>query len=133
MASNPFPPSQAARYTDLSALITTPESSTAGGEGAAAARTFPSEDTIAALLHARARAELPYTRVSPSGTDYIVVNPLRVLAGLNDESSKGYAEDVARTDGGIGGDPRQPSVYELAGRVWLLMSRQRETQTVIYE
>ncbi|WOO78655.1 Chitin synthase 6 [Vanrija pseudolonga] len=135
MASNPFPPTQAARYTDLSALIQTPESSStaaAGGE-AAAARTFPSEDTIAALLHARARAELPYTRVSPSGTDYIVVNPLRVLSGLNDESSKGYAEDVARTDGGIGGDPRQPSVYELAGRVWLLMSRQRETQTVIYE
>jgi chitin synthase len=93
---------------------------------------MPTEDTIAALLHARARAELPFTRVSPSGTDYVVVNPLRVLAGLNEEHRRGYQEDIERPDGGMGNE-RQPSAYELAGRVWLLMTRQQEDQTVLYK
>lgn len=125
-ANNPFPPSKAAQYADLSSLIEHHD-----GEGVQA--RMPSEDTIAALLHARARAELPYTRVSPSGTDYVVVNPLRVLSGLNEESRRGYQDDIDRTDGGLGGEPRQPSVYELAGRVWLLMTRQQEDQTVLFK
>jgi len=127
MASNVnFPASLAAEHLDLTSLISISES----GEGNV---NYPSEDTIAALLHARARAELPYTRVSPSGTEYIVLNPLRALQCLNEESRKAYQEDVERTDGGIGGHTRQPSAYELAGRAWLLMSRQRECQTIIFQ
>lgn len=127
-AHNPFPPTKAAQYADLSSLIEQHD-----GEGAQGSR-MPSDDTIAALLHARARSELPYTRVSPSGTDYIVVNPLRALSCLNEESRRGYEQDIDRTDGGVSGsEPRQPSVYELAGRVWLLMTRQQEDQTVLFK
>lgn len=127
MAGNPtFSSAQATELADLTSLISYPED----GVGAP---TYPSDDTIAALLHARSRFEQAYTRVSPSGTDYVVVNPLRSLQSLNEESRKGYQDDVERTDGGIGGEPRQPSVYELAGRVWLLMSRQRECQTVVFQ
>jgi chitin synthase len=127
MATNiNFPASLAAEHLDLTSLITTSEN----GDGAV---TYPSEDTIAALLHARARSEHPYTRISPSGSEYIVLNPLRALQCLNEENRKAYQDDVERTDGGIGGQPRQPSAYELAGRVWLLMSRQRECQTVVFQ
>ena len=121
-----FVPSQAAQYADLTALITSPD-------GESSAKVYPTEDTIAALLHARCRAELPYTRVSPSGTDYVVVNPRRHLQCLNEDSRKGYEEDITATDGGVGNEPRHPSAYELAGRVWLLMSRRRECQTIVYQ
>lgn len=130
MSGNPFPPTQAARYHDLTSLITAPE----GDDGATKSTVFPTEDTIAAILHARARAELPYTRVSPSGTEYIVVNPLRILSCLNDESKRQYEDATQRTDGGIADEePQQPNVYELAGRTWLLMHRQQEDQTIIYQ
>ncbi|BEJ14553.1 hypothetical protein CspHIS471_0403200 [Cutaneotrichosporon sp. HIS471] len=123
MATNPFSASKAAQHADLSSLIE--------HDDGTQAQRMPSEDTIAALLHARARAELPFTRVSPSGTDYVVVNPLRVLSGLNEEHRRAYQADIERPDGGLGNE-RQPSAYELAGRVWLLMARQQEDQTVLY-
>jgi chitin synthase len=125
MASNiNFSAGAAAHHYDLTRLITTNE------EGEV---SYPTEDTIAALLHARARSEHPYTRVSPSGTEYVVLNPLRALGCLNDENKKTYREDVDRTDGGIDGQSRQPSPYDLAGRLWLLMTRQRESQTVVFQ
>lgn len=124
-----FTAAQAAQVHDLCSLISSAHSGSSGE-----AVVFPTEDTITALLHARARAELPYIRVSPSGTDYIVVNPLRVLQCLNEASRKGYEDDIEQTDGGNGGpDQRQPSVYELAGRAWLLMSRRSECQTIVYQ
>lgn len=127
MSGNPFPPSEAARIHSLTELIS---ASDEGGQST----VFPNDDTIAALLHARARAELPYTRVSSSGTEYIVVNPLRILGCLNEESRRGYEDDIERTDGGIvDEDKRQPNAYELAGRVWLLMKRQKEDQTIVYQ
>jgi hypothetical protein len=61
----------------------------------------------------------------------VVVNPLRVLGSLGEESRRGYQEDIEgfeklQVDRGA-------SVYELAGRVWMLMQRRRESQSVIYQ
>lgn len=123
MATNPIPAAKAAQHADLTSLIE-------HDEGAEASR-MPTEDTIAAYLHARARAELQFTRVSASGTDYVVINPLRVLSSSNEEHRRAYQADIERPDGGVGNE-RQPSAYELAGRVWLLMTRQQEDQTVLY-
>lgn len=141
MSGNPFPPTVAAKYHDLISLIAAPEDddgATATGTPtptpATKSTVYPTEDTIAALLHARARAELPYTRVSSSGTDYIIVNPLRTLSCLNEESRRAYQDDIERTDGGVvEEDPLQPSAYELAGRAWLLMQRQKEDQTIVFQ
>jgi len=49
---------------------------------------------------------------------------------MAEESRKGYQADI---EGREGGDERQPSVYELAGRIWLLMSRRKESQSVVYQ
>lgn len=59
-----------------------------------------------------------------------------------DEASRrryqGAIEDVGKGKGragddGGGGDADQPHVYEVAGRVWMLMTRKRESQGIIYQ
>lgn len=132
----------AARLHDLTSLITTVGSANApassSSHAAAAAgpsrKLYPSDDSIVNALHLRSRIEHPYTRVSPSGREYVAVNPLRMLGCMGEESRKAYQKDIEDTDGSDGrADGRQPSVYELAGRVWLLMSRQRESQSIVYQ
>lgn len=136
-----FTPGSAPSYPSLSTLL--PPSSTPNTGPSSPGRprpTLPSEDHITALLQARARAELPYTRVGPSGTDYVVVNPLRMLGSMDEASRRAYQgaiEDVGKGKGraGDGGTERadQPHVYEVAGRVWMLMSRKKESQGIIYQ
>lgn len=134
MAATAFSAAEAGRIHTLTDLITSPPTAGSTTSPGPARTIYPNDDTITALLAARSRSEHPYVRLSNSGTDYVVVNPLRVLGCLNEESRKGYEREIQGTDSeqreGLG---LQPSVYELAGRVWLLMSRRKETQAVVYQ
>lgn len=122
---------EATRLHILTSLISSvPSASPNPNSPGPARKVYPNDDAIVTLLQSRARSELPYTRVSPSGTDYVVVNPLRTLGSLGEESRKGYQRDIESTDRGEG---KQPNVYELAGRVWHLMTRRKESQSVIYQ
>lgn len=94
-----------------------------------ASTVFPTDDQITSLLHARSRAEHPYIRVGSSGREYVVINPLRTLGCLNEESRERYTNVIENG----GKDDLQPSVYELAGRVWYLMTRRKESQAVVFQ
>ena len=134
MATTTFPAAEAGRIHTLTDLISSSSTDGSTNSPGPARTIYPNDDTITALLASRARSEHPYVRLSNSGTDYVVVNPLRVLGCLNEESRKGYEKEIQGTESeqraGLG---LQPSVYELAGRVWLLMSRRKETQAVVYQ
>lgn len=124
--------SEASRIHNLTSLISTvPSASPNPNSPGPSRKIYPNDDSIVAVLQARSRSELPYSRVSPSGLDYVVVNPLRVLGCLGEESRKGYQRDIDSTNRAE--EERQPNVYELAGRVWSLMTRRRESQSVIYQ
>lgn len=99
------------------------------GSGSAR-KVFPTDDQITTLLHARSRGEHPYIRVGTSGREYVVMNPLRQLGCMNDESRQRY---TAAVEGDEVDEGLQPSVYELAGRVWYLMTRRRESQAVVLQ
>lgn len=58
------------------------------------------------------------------------MNPLRTLGCLNEESRARYSSNIENE--GIE-DKLQPSVYDLAGKVWYLMTRRKESQAVIYQ
>ena len=96
------------------------------------ATVHPSDDTILSVLQARFRADQPYTRVGPSGL--IVVNPYKTLANVNDVSAKEYEErcykDTSLPLPG-GPAPLQPHLYDLAARVYLMMRRRNQSQSVI--
>lgn len=90
----------------------------------------PSEEQLAGCLLARFRADLPYTRIGSS--TLVVVNPLKALANLNDASASDYVQrEYADSSPGAGGT-MQPHLYELAGRVYLVMRRRVESQAVIF-
>ncbi|KAF9477858.1 chitin synthase [Pholiota conissans] len=97
-----------------------------------AATIYPSDDTILAVLQARFRADLPYTRIG--STNLVCVNPYKTLANVNDVSAKDY-EDQSYRDTSLpmvdSPRPLQPHLYDLAARVYLLMQRRRESQSVI--
>jgi chitin synthase len=134
MATTAFPAAEAGRIHTLTDLITSQSIEGPSTSPGPARTIYPNDDTVTALLAARARSEHPYVRLSNSGTDYVVVNPLRALGCLNEESRKGYEAEIEKTDSeqreGLG---LQPSIYDLAGRVWLLMSRRKESQAVVYQ
>ncbi|PPQ77158.1 hypothetical protein CVT25_010786 [Psilocybe cyanescens] len=96
------------------------------------ATIYPSDDTILAVLQARFRADLPYTRVG--ATNLIAVNPYKTLANINDVSAKDYEERSYKdTSLPMVNSPRplQPHLYDLAARVYLLMRRRNESQGVV--
>ena len=87
---------------------------------------YPSDDTILAVLQARFRADLPYTRIGTSN--------LLVVANVNDVSAKEYEERSYKdTSLPMLDSPRplQPHLYDLAARVYLLMRRRNESQAVV--
>ncbi|KAL7420389.1 hypothetical protein Q5752_005359 [Cryptotrichosporon argae] len=93
--------------------------------------SHPTDDSLAAYLQSRSRSEHPYTRLNAS--DYVLVNPLRALSCLNDANREAHEEEVRRTDGGrVGSDAPEASIFEVAGRTWLLASRTRGSQAVIF-
>ena len=132
MSTANMSPAEASRTHSLSSPISSP----ASGSSPGAARTlYPTDECITSLLASRSRQDLPYTRVGGSGTSYVVVNPLRLLESLGEESRTAYQRDVEGVDGRRDSreGERQPSVYDLAGRVWMLMARQKESQSIVYQ
>ena len=99
----------------------------------ASTTVYPSDDTILAVLQARFRADLPYTSLGSS--NLVVINPLKVLANINDVSAKEYEERCYKdTSVPTAGSPRalQPHPYELAAKVYLLMKQRNESQAVVF-
>ncbi|KAF9241812.1 glycosyltransferase family 2 protein [Melanogaster broomeanus] len=96
------------------------------------ATVYPTDDAVLAVLSARFRADLPYTRIGSTGL--VIVNPYKTLANVNDASAKEYEERCYKdTKLGLADSrrPPQPHVYELAAKIYLLMRRRNETQAVI--
>ncbi|KAF8967535.1 chitin synthase [Flammula alnicola] len=96
------------------------------------ATIYPSDDAILAVLQARFRADLPYTRIGT--TNLVAVNPYKTLASVNDVSAKEYEEQSYKdTSLPMVNSPRplQPHLYDLAARVYLLMRRRNESQGVV--
>ncbi|KAJ3513631.1 hypothetical protein NLJ89_g2840 [Agrocybe chaxingu] len=96
------------------------------------ATVYPSDDAILAVLQARFRADLPYTRIGT--TNLVAVNPYKTLANVNDVSSKEYEERSYKdTNLPMVDSPRplQPHLYDMAARVYLLMRRRNESQAVV--
>ncbi|PPQ66863.1 hypothetical protein CVT24_008571 [Panaeolus cyanescens] len=96
------------------------------------ATIYPSDDAILAVLQARFRADLPYTRIG--STNLVAVNPYKTLANVNDVSAKEYEERSYKdTSLPMVDSPRplQPHLYDLAARVYLLMRRRNQSQGVL--
>ena len=115
--------SQAVTTGDLTDLISSSSSAT----------VYPSDDTILSVLQARFRADLPYSRIG--ATNIVVVNPYKSLANVNDLSQKEY-EDRSYKDTSLplpgANPPLQPHLFDLAARMYLLMRRRNESQSVIF-
>ncbi|KAG8699047.1 hypothetical protein FRC08_005534, partial [Ceratobasidium sp. 394] len=101
---------------DLTALV----SSTGGST------VYPSEETILGILQTRFRADEPYVRIA--STTLVVVNPLKALASVNDLSAAEYAKLARAAE-----KPHlQPHIYELAARVYAMMKRTGNPQSVVF-
>ena len=120
------PPSvqtQAVQSGDLIDLVSSSTSTT----------VYPSDDTILSVLQARFRQDLPYTRIGAS--NFVVVNPYKALASVNDVNAKDYEERCYKdTSLPLPGSPAplQPHLYDLAARVYLMMRRRNESQSIIF-
>ena len=115
--------SQAVQSGDLIDLVSSSTSTT----------VHPSDDTILSVLQSRFRQDLPYTRIGAA--NYVVVNPYKALASVNDISAKEYEERCYKdTSLPLPGSapPLQPHLYDLAARVYLMMRRRNQSQSVIF-
>ncbi|KAF9443985.1 glycosyltransferase family 2 protein [Macrolepiota fuliginosa MF-IS2] len=98
----------------------------------AQATIYPNDDALLAVLQARFRADLPYSRIGTS--NLVVVNPYKSLANVNDVSAREYEERCYKdTALPVVDSPRplQPHLYEQAAKVYLLMRRRQESQAVL--
>ncbi|KAH9939246.1 chitin synthase [Epithele typhae] len=113
---------QAIASGDLTDLVSSSSSAT----------VYPSDDTLLAVLQARFRSDLPYTRVGAS--NLIVVNPYKTLANVNDISAKEYEERCYKDTSFPlpGTQSLPPHLYDLAARIYLLMRRRTESQAVVF-
>ncbi|KZT06449.1 glycosyltransferase family 2 protein [Laetiporus sulphureus 93-53] len=115
--------SQAVSSGELTDLVSSSTSAT----------VYPSDDTVLAVLQARFRQDLPYTRIGAS--HLVVVNPYKTLANANDASAKDY-EERSYKDTSLplpgGPPPLPPHPFDLAARVYLLMRRRNESQSIIF-
>ncbi|KZO98083.1 glycosyltransferase family 2 protein [Calocera viscosa TUFC12733] len=94
-------------------------------------KVYPSEDAVVQALHTRFRADYPYTNLGSSSL--VVVNPFKVLASSNDANARAYEEKSYRdTDVQLDQSQMlQPHVYDMAAKVYLMMRRRNESQSVI--
>lgn len=115
--------SQAAHSGDLIDLVSSSTSAT----------VHPSDDTILSVLQARFRQDLPYSQIG--ATNIVVVNPYKTLANVNELSAQEY-EDRSYKDTSLplpgSAAPLPPHLYDLAARIYLLMRRRNESQSVIF-
>ena len=115
--------SQAVQSGDLIDLVSSSTSTT----------VYPSDDTILSVLQTRFRQDLPYSRIGAS--NFVVVNPYKALSSVNDVSAKEYEERSYKdTSLPLPGSPAppQPHLYDLAARVYLMMRRRNESQSIIF-
>jgi chitin synthase len=113
---------QAVASGDLVDLVSTSGSAT----------IYPNDDAVLSVLQARFREDLPYTRIG--ATNFVVVNPYKTLASVNDVSAQEYEERCYKDTSLPMVDspkPLQPHLYDLAARTYLLMRRRSESQAVI--
>ncbi|TFK47006.1 glycosyltransferase family 2 protein [Heliocybe sulcata] len=99
----------------------------------ASATVYPSDDTILSVLQARFRSDLPYTRINTS--HLVVVNPYKTLANVNDASAKEYEERSYKDTSlpiGQSASPLQPHLYDMAGKMYLMMRRRNESLSVVF-
>ncbi|KAJ3892037.1 chitin synthase [Lentinula edodes] len=96
------------------------------------ATIYPTDDAILAVLQARFRADLPYTRAG--ATNLVAINPYKTLASLNNASAKEYEERSYKdTSLPMVDSPKllQPHIYDLAARMYLVMRRRNESQALL--
>lgn len=119
MASNT---NQAVASGDLVDLVSSSGSTT----------IYPADDAVLAVLQARFRADLPYTRIG--ATNLVVVNPYKTLANVSDLSAMEYEEWCYKPTSPPTADSLkqfQPHIYDLAAKVYLLMKRRNESQAIL--
>ena len=98
---------------------------------------YPTDDSILSLLHARFRHDQPYTRLAPSSSTLVIVNPFKHMRNLDDESQREYkarsrynANDDHRDRGK---PPLQPHPYQLAANIYSFMCRRNQSQAVLFQ
>ncbi|KAI8379313.1 chitin synthase-domain-containing protein [Radiomyces spectabilis] len=88
-----------------------------------------SNESIAALLHARYKQDKPYIQLGHHRL--VIVNPFKPLDILNDAALEYYAnkgyKDLLAADGSLD----EPHVYDFATRVYFVMRRQGEDQAIV--
>lgn len=95
-------------------------------------RVYPSDDTLLDVLQARFRSELCSTWIRDS--TLVSINPLRTLENVNDASKRAYEQAYRDVGAQLEEEPPalQPHVYELAARVYLMMRRRKESQSIVF-
>ena len=98
---------------------------------------YPTDDSILSLLHARFRHDQPYTRLAPSSSTLVVVNPFKHMRNLDDESQREYKArcydaDVNTTENPGSKPPLQPHPYQLAAGIYSFMRRRNQAQAVLF-
>lgn len=114
---------QAVQSGDLTDLVSSSSSAT----------VYPSDDNILSVLQARFRQDLPYSRIG--ATNFVVVNPYKALSNVNNYSAQEYEERSYKdTSLPLPGSaaPLPPHLYDLAARLYLVMRRRNESQSVIF-
>lgn len=99
---------------------------------------YPTDDSILSLLHARFRHDQPYTRLAPSSSTLVIVNPFKHMRNLDDDSQREYkarsrsydATDDARDRGK---PPLQPHPYQFAANIYSFMRRRNQPQAIIFQ
>ncbi|KZS98103.1 glycosyltransferase family 2 protein [Sistotremastrum niveocremeum HHB9708] len=101
----------------------------------ASATIYPTDEHILQTLQTRFRADLPYSRIA--STNYVVVNPYKALANVDDATANEYEErcykDTSLPTTADAPKALQPHLYELAARVYLLMRRRNESQSIVFQ
>lgn len=92
---------------------------------------IPSPDYIVNLLAQKYRS-LDRSATWIGDSILTVLNPLQTLPDISDASKDEYIDRAFKLREGKGGDQVQPHVYELACRVYLLMRRTGESQSVVF-
>jgi len=93
---------------------------------------YPTDDSILSLLHARFRHDQPYTRLAPSSSTFVVVNPFKRLHNLDDESQREYKARCYDSTDDRSKPPLQPHPYQLAASIYTSMQRRNQAQAIVF-
>lgn len=92
--------------------------------------SIPSVESILSLITQRSRHDSHSIWL---GDDVLLsLNPQRVLGDVSEASKAEYEERTYNKRKGRGGESVQPHVYELATRVYYLMRRTGESQSIVF-